>query len=137
MAGSNAQRALDALDGRDVATGPPADPETARRLEIVAANLGATLASLEGLLSDVWGEIRDNPEAVRVLAETKVAARKKYKGQVPPFWEEVAECPACGPVYVPPGAQWLATVGCPWCPVRARLGAVPAAARAAKASEGE
>lgn len=92
----------------------------------------STVDELADYLADVWEEAKANPELARVLATTKMEARGKYRGKVPPYWEEVADCPECGPVYVGPGLGGLAIVGCPWCSVRYHQGAVPEAAQASR-----
>jgi len=108
---------------------------TSRPLSLAEAAWAVGFETVEALadyLGEVWDEAKENPELARVLATTKMEARAKYRGEVPPYWEEVADCPECGAVYVGPGLGGLAIVGCPWCPVRHHQGAVPEAAQASR-----
>lgn len=104
------------------------------QLAAVAAGLGLYLSQLHGLLQEVWSEVRGSPDLVRALAKAKLDGRKRYRGLVPGDWTDVLSCPKCGPVFIWEGAGAITdAVGCPWCHVRYRQGAVPAAAIAEEA----
>lgn len=118
---------------RAIEEGPP-DQEPASRheeahLAAVAADLGLTPQKLQGLLPECWAEIKHDPELVRELARAKLQGRQRHRGQVPEGWTGVLDCPECGPVWIWPEAEGLDAVGCPWCHVRHRQGAVPEAAK--------
>ncbi|MEF8982701.1 hypothetical protein [Thiohalorhabdus sp.] len=110
---------------------PPASSELSIQLAAVATEMGMTPDRLQALLQEVWDDVRDDPDLVRALAKSKLEGRGRYRGYVPATWTDVLECPHCGPVWIWPPAGQLGepVIGCPWCHVRHRQGAVPAAAK--------
>jgi len=73
---------------------------------------GISMKEISQVAGEDWPDIKDDPEMIKILADSICIRHMRESGEIPPDYIHKAICDGCGPV-------WLFVTGhvqgCPWC----------------------